>query len=95
MGTLCARDDLGSSEKPGSVVKKLWMRAIACGNHWKTRVKMLTLGHKSRFVAIPQDGRRMCFEPIARFTPPSLDNGVRVSTEARVRGEQALWPGKT
>ena len=39
MGTLCAQDDFRSSKKPRSFVKKLWMRAIACGKRWKTRTK--------------------------------------------------------
>jgi hypothetical protein len=40
MGTQCPRDDFSSSKKPLLFVKKLWMRAIACGKRWKRREKL-------------------------------------------------------
>jgi hypothetical protein len=36
MTTQCAREHFTASEKPGRLVKKLWMRAIGCGKRWKT-----------------------------------------------------------
>jgi hypothetical protein len=37
--TLCASVGSASRKKPRAAVQKLWMGAIPCGKHWKSRAE--------------------------------------------------------